>query len=377
MTTRTAKELADLARLARAGGLDLSHVSLRVTADLLLAARHPRREDLSAFAEMALALVPTLDEATALILARKLAGWEHAPPAVLAALQARGGSVLAALLRHGLPVDPIDIERHAESSDPELLSALAARPDLTAAASLMLVERDQEAVDLTLIANHDAPLPRAASDRLVARARQRPAYRAALLARNDLSNLELAPLFLSAGSERRIAILDSISAHEALHPAERRSALPAEDLGDWLTLASADAPAAFAALARALGGGPGLAQAMLADTGRELAALALIGAGVRVEEATRFLIRLGDEAAHSVDRIFSLVALMRAIRPSVARRLALLVGGDTPAPTLRRGPHQPAMDPSGTPSRPGTARPDAAPSLADALERLGSRRERG
>ena len=31
---------------------------------------------------------------------------------------------------------------------------------------------------------------------------------------------------------------------------------------------------------------------------RELAALALIGAGVRVEEATRFLIRLGDEAAH-------------------------------------------------------------------------------
>ena len=116
---------------------------------------------------------------------------------------------------------------------------------------------------------------------------------------------------------------------------------------------------------------------MLTDASRELAALALIGAGVRVEEATRFLIRLGDEAAHSVERIFALVALMRTIRPSVARRLALMVGGDGVGAPQRRGQHQPAMDPSGTPARAGAQRPDPAASLSGRPDRLGDQRERG
>lgn len=377
MTTRTAKELADLAHLARTGGLDLSQVSLRVTADLLLAAPNPRRQDLAAFAEMAMALIPTLDESTAVILARKLAAWRHAPPEVLAALKAKGGAVLRALLGHGLPLDPQELEGHAETGDADLLCALAARRDLTPVASALLVQHDIEAVDLSLLANGEAPLPRVAPDLLVHRARRRPAYRAALLARRDLSNLELAPLFLSAGPERRLAILDSISAHEALHPGERRPALPASSFGEWLALASDDAASAFAALARTLGGGAGLADAMLTDASRELAALALIGAGVRVEEATRFLIRLGDEAAHSVERIFALVALMRTIRPSVARRLALMVGGDGVGALQRRGQHQPAMDPSGTPARAGAQRPDAAASLSGRPDRLGDQRERG
>src|SRR5262249_32848576 len=95
MPAHISQELADLARLARDGGLDRSQVSLRVTADLLMSTPLPPREDLAAFGEMAVALIPRIDETTALILARKLAGWPHAPTPVLAALADRGGAVLA------------------------------------------------------------------------------------------------------------------------------------------------------------------------------------------------------------------------------------------------------------------------------------------
>lgn len=380
-TTRdlAARELADLARLARDGGLDLSQVSLRVKADLLLSAPRPPRDDLAAFAEMATALIPSIDEATALILARKLAGWRHTPMAVLLALRARGGSVFTEMLRHGLPLGPAEIERLAETGDAEMLAALATRRDLTSAAALMLVEQNSTPLDLALIANSDAPLPRAAADLLMARARSRPAYQPGLLGRSDLSNLELAPLFLRASPERRLTILDSLAAYEALHPGERLAPLAAAVFADWLALANADRGQAFGAIARHLGGGPPLAEAMERDTARELAALALVASGTTVEAATRFLIRLGDEAAHSVKRIFALVALMRSLRPAIARRLVQQIAGLAPVMPQRRGQHQPAMDPSGTPARAGggATRTEGQPAMSEVLGRIGPQRERG
>lgn len=378
MTKPDAQELAHLARLAREGGLDLSQVSLRVKVDLLLSTPRPPADDLAAFSEMATALIPTVDEATALILARKLAGWRHTPAPVLAALRACGGAVFDEMLRHGLPLSPGEIETLAETDAIETLLALAGRRDLTAVATLLLVERDLQPLDLALIANVAAPLPRSAAAILVARARHRPGYRPGLLERSDLSNLELAPLFLRAGPERRLSILDSLAAHEALHPGERSAPVGAATFVEWLALASEDRQQAFAAIARFLGGGAGLAEAMQRDASRDLAALALIASGATVEEATRFLIRLGDEAAHSVERIFALVALMRSVRPAIARRLVQQIGGFAPAAPQRRGQHQPAMDPSGTPARPtGALRPDSQPAMSEVLGRIGPQRERG
>ncbi|MDP3317837.1 MAG: hypothetical protein Q8S58_01790, partial [Bosea sp. (in: a-proteobacteria)] len=99
MPSRISAEIAQLARLARDGGLDLSQVSLRVKADLLMSTPQPAPDDLAAFGEMAATLVPGVDEATAVILARKIAAWPHAPAPALEALRARGGAVLAALIR--------------------------------------------------------------------------------------------------------------------------------------------------------------------------------------------------------------------------------------------------------------------------------------
>lgn len=376
MPSRISAELAHLARLARDGGLDLSQVSLRVKADLLMSTPHPAPDDLAAFAEMAVALVPGIDEATAVILARKVAGWRHAPDAVLEALRARGGEVLAALVRHGMPLRPTEFESLASQADAALASALTGRADLTATATLMLVERGDRAIDFALMANTAIDLPRAALDLLVARSREDAAYAHPLLARRDISSTEIAPLFLFAGPDRRLAMLESLAALDSLSPTERRQPVSHDAFMGWLAMAADDQNGAFGALASHLGGGPALARAIAADHSRDLAALALTAAGASVEDATRFLIRLGDEAAHSVERIFAVVALMRSVRPTVALRLVMQVSG-TPMPaTTRKGQHQPAMDPSGTPARIGPARPESA-MTTDILRRLGVRREQG
>ncbi|MBN9448924.1 MAG: hypothetical protein J0I67_18730, partial [Bosea sp.] len=127
MPSRIAADLAHLARLASDGGLDLRQVALRVKADLLLSTANPPAEDMEAFRDMAAALIPVIDEPTALILARKLAGWRHTPPEVLAALRARGGEVLAALVRKGTPRTPAEIEDSAAGADAAVTLALGAR----------------------------------------------------------------------------------------------------------------------------------------------------------------------------------------------------------------------------------------------------------
>jgi uncharacterized protein (DUF2336 family) len=323
---------------------------------------------------MAEALIPGIDEATALILARKLAGWPRTPPRVLAALAHRDGAVLAELLRHGMPLSPSEIEQFAELGDAAIRVALTARTDLTETAVLMLVSLGSRSLDLALIGNPRAPLSRTAVDMLMARARKEPAYQAQLLARDDLSNLERAPLFLRAGAERRLAILESLMAREALHPGERPPLVPSATFGGWLAMAGEDRDGAFGAIAAHLGGGTALAHAIARDHSRELAALSLIASGVSVEEATRFLIRLGDEAAHSVERIFALVALMRMVRPAIAFRLVMQIAGLPGSLPQRQGRHLPAMDPSGTPARTGAARPETQPAMSEVLGRIGARR---
>jgi len=377
MPSRISAELAQLARLARDGGLDLGQVSLRVRADLLMSTPNPPQDDLAAFGEMAAALIPGADEPSAVSLARKLAGWRHAPPAALQALRARSGVVVAALLRHGLPLSPAEIEEFAGHSDDRLAAALPARPDLTATAILMLAERGDRAIDFALMANTAIALPRAALDLLLARAREDATYAPPLLARRDVPNVDLAPLFLAAGPERRLAILDSLAALDSLTPSERREPVSGEIFGNWLALAAEEPDGAFDALASHLGGGPALARVIAADASRDLAALALTAAGASVEEATRFLIRLGDDAARSVERIYAVVALMRAVRPAVALRLVMQISGTRPPAPARRGQHQPAMDPSGTAARVGPARSESATSAGEVLRKLQQKREQG
>lgn len=369
MPSRISADLAQLARLARDGGLDLSQVSLRVKADLLMSTRQPAAEDLAAFAEMAVALIPSIDEATATILARKLAGWRHAPEIVLQALKLRGGDVLTTLLRHGMAMPAPELEAIAAHGDVAAAAAIAERADIPATASLLLAGRGERELDLALIANPAAILPRVALDLLLIRSRDDDAYAPGLLARSDLADVELIPLFLHAPPERRFAMLEALAALEAVNPSERRPVLATETFTGWLATADQDREGLFGAIASQLGATSKLTEAMARDRSRDLTALSLIAGGVSVEDATRMLIRLGDETAHSVARIFALVALMRAVSPAVAHRLVMQISGDASQLAGRKGQHQPMLDPSGTPARTGAAKPDRHHSLLDEIRR--------
>lgn len=371
MPARMASDLAQLARLAREGGLDLRQVALRVKADLLLTAANPSQEDMEAFRDMALALIPVIDEPTAVILARKLASWPRTAPDILLALRARGGDVLTALIRHGMPLAPAECEDIAASGDADARLALSQRRDLTATASVMLAGLGQRAVSLALAANGHSPLPRPALDLLVAQATNDPALALQLLARPDIPASELTPLFLLAGPERQQAMIEAATAHEALSPSPRPAGMTEEQFAALIDTARNDRDGAISALAAAFGAGADFAAALGADPSRQLAALALIGLGVHPEDATRFLIGLGDDAARSVTRIFALVSLMRAVTPAVARRIAVQIGGLVARQPGKPAILQPAMDPSGTPARPGAERPGNRPGVTDILRRLG------
>ncbi|MCP4561497.1 MAG: DUF2336 domain-containing protein [Bosea sp.] len=370
MPSRIATDLAELARLASDGGLDLRQVALRVKTDLLLATPRPSPEDMEAFRAMAEALIPVVDDATATILARKLASWPHAPHDVLTALRARGGEVLAALIGNGMPLTAAEIEEIAADGGDEARTALAGRHDLTSSASITLAGCDSAEIDAALVANDAIMLPHAALDLLLPRAVGTPALGVSLLARADLPVSELTPLFLQASLEKRLAMIDAATAREALAPSPRPATLAGDRLSGLISTALSDRNGAFAALADAFGGDARFATAMANDSSRQLAALALIGCGASPEDATRFLIGLGDDAARSVERIFALVELMRALQPAVARRLAQQIGGIAPRST-RPGALQPTMDPSGTPARPGAERAPSRSIVQEVRRRLG------
>ncbi|CAN7548991.1 hypothetical protein [Bosea sp. LjRoot237] len=371
MPSRIATDLAELARLASDGGLDLRQVALRVKTDLLLATPSPSTEDMEAFRAMAEASIPVIDDATATILARKLASWPHAPREVLADLRARGGEVLAALISHGMPLTAEEIEEIAAAGSSEARVALASRHDLTGNATITLSGCNNPEIDAALVANMAVPLPHAALDLLLPRAAATPTLGASLLARADLPVSELTPLFLQASLEKRLAMIDAVAAHEALAPSPRPATLATERISGLIATALSDRPSAFAALADAFGSDARFAAGMASDQSRRLAALALIGCGASPEDATRFLIGLGDDAARSVERIFALVELMRSVQPTVARRLAQQIGGVAPR-HARPGTLQPAMDPSGTPARSGAERAPARGIAQDVRRRLGS-----
>lgn len=372
MPSRIAADLAQLARLASDGGLDLRQVALRVKADLLLSTANPPAEDMEAFREMAATLIPIVDEQTALVLARKLAGWRHTPPEVLAALRARGGEVLAALIRRGMPLSPAEVEEIAAEGDAAAQLALAGRPDLTAAASTLLAGQADTAIILVLAGNLAAVLPRAALDLLVARAGLLPGLGLRLLARDDLPVAELSPLFLQASLDKRLAMIEAAMVHEALAPSPRRPSISPEHFSGLVATALVDRQGAFEALADIFGAGAEFARAIADDHSRQLAALTLVGCGASPEEATRFLIGLGDDTALSVQRIFALADLMRLLTPATARRLALQIGRLSEHGAARPA-LQPAMDPSGTPARPGAERPATRSSAQEMLRRLGGK----
>ena len=370
-----APDLSGLIELARDPQLDLKPVVLRVQTDLFLAAPIRDRAVLEAFRLLATGLIPTVDEDTALIVARKLAPCPDTPKAVLVSLAARGGAVYAALLdatahlrspvsatatmpEAGLaaaPAPEVSAGSAAEGSapaaetvsatDPATVSAQGpATSDATAEAEPAL--KDDMAED-TAGGRIGEPLQASSLPNLIRSARTDADRAGSLLAREDLADADLAPLWLHADRRQRGAIRDAVEATAALRPCPPAQRELAVILTDRST--QHDVTGFVAALAEGLGLPQNfLASAPDASARYDLLALALRAAGLSDSDAIHIFLTLNETVARSVSRVFELAELYRSTSRGAARDLISAIL-DTPLAEPVRGTaeHRPYLAPEG------------------------------
>jgi uncharacterized protein (DUF2336 family) len=376
MTSPFDADLRNLAEAAASGDFEAVQVAFRVKVDMLVAAGEPSADEMAAFGALATALVPRVDELTAVSLAGKLANWPHTPDNVRSLLFSRDGRIAAAMLAGHAPLPQgVVIEEIAQGGHIEIARNIAARADLAEALCMDLLDRDDAGVDRALAANTALALPRACMDVLVERARQDRACAELLLARTELSQTDVVPLYLMASDARRGAMRAALEQLNNISAA-RQGATLSED--EWLALdhmAGSDLDAALGMLTWHLGAGTTLAAVLVRDETRETTALALRALDLPVEKATRFLLRLRDAAATSVPRIFGHVDLMRTISAGAAMRILVAVSGDAALRLALLGSrpavdHVPVMAEGGARVRPGSEKPVIRRTLAGTVDRV-------
>lgn len=324
-----APDFSGLIELSRVEHLDLKPVILRVQTDLFVQAQVCDRAAVAAFEALAGGLIPTVDDATAETVARKLSPFAGTPQSILARLAARGGGVRDIVIAQAPVLSSLVIEAAlADGSD--LGPAIAGRSDLSRHVLADLAGRGLREIDRALAGNSHVDLTGEVLRNLVDRARRDPALAADILARPDMEPADMAPLFLFAAPAQREAILKAVAATAALRPCP-----PApRDAGSILTGISGrgDIPGFVGALADLCGLQKGFLSAAPDPSRRyELLTLAMRAAGLEEEEAVYVFLTLDDGVARSVDRVFGLVALFRTSTRAAARDLLASIV-DAPLP---------------------------------------------
>lgn len=357
MSSSAWPDLSGLASLARDQRLDLRPVLLRVQTDLFVTAPARDRETIASFEALASGLLRTVDEHTAARVARKLARCPDTPESILGLLVSVGGEARRAVVENASSLPPGVVEA-VLSAGGDLAEALAARPDLDGRSLDDLADLGEDGVDFALAMNRKIVLRGDALERLLDRARTRPALAQALLARDDLTAQEEASLYLQADSAQRTRIRARIEASAPYRPRapERADEAAVARLVSFAD--SGDHDGFGALLAGRLGLDPAPDWRFDRPDRHDLLALALMAAGVPEEAAIHCFLTLHPAIAHSVYAVFDLAAIARTTPQAVAAGILEAIVG-APLGLRRSGRHAPAMDPSGAFGRPGgLAQPD-------------------
>lgn len=347
-----APDVTGLIELSRDPQLDLKPVVLRVQTDLFLAAPIRDRAALEAFGALAAGLIPTVDEETALIVARKLGSCADTPPGVLTRLAERGGRIGEAVLEAN-PAPPVALIAAARNAGVDVEAILARRASID--------EPESTEMDVPPRRGDAERLDGAPIGELVARARRDTERAGTLLVRADLAPAELAPLWLHADRQQRAAIAEAVAATATLRPCP-----PAQrGLGPTLTELSTarDVEGFVETLAASLGlGKEFLAAAPEAASRYDLLTLAMRAADLSESDAIYVFLTLNETVARSVERVFELAKLYRSITRATARDLIAAILG-TPLPErVGTGTHQPYLGAD-------AARPRYSAATERALER--------
>jgi hypothetical protein len=347
MSSSVWPDLSCLASLSRDQHLDMRPVLLRVHTDFFVAAPSRDQTTIKTFEALALGFLPRVDDATAALVAQKLAPIADTPQRVIDALMRRGGDARRALL------GAADAMKAPSEGGQALPSASA--PSITTEKAPMdpaeQVALGNDALDLALARNQNPPLTRPVLQELVDRGRDRADLARALLARSDLSTLDEAILYLHAEGTRREQIRSKLEPLTAFTGALSTRWADRDMVDALLGFAAAGDSSAFGEqLASMIGLAVIPAWLFHLETRRELLALALVAAGVADEDRIRIFLTLSPEIARSVTWVFRLTELARTVRPAVALHLVEAVLGIT-IDTRRLGRHLPVMHASGTSAR--------------------------
>jgi hypothetical protein len=354
MPSPNAPGLSGLALVARDPRPDLRPALLRVHTDLFVTATVRDRAAIETFESLATGLLPTVDDATVAIVARKLASCPDAPPSILAALRRRaeaGGEAVTT------PSTPPSLGTAVAAGNAVLARTLAWRSDLTAATLERLVALDDSTIDLALAGNRRLVLTPTAVRHLVRKARLRPALAEEMLPRPELTVFDRAALYLHAGAERRARIRAEVAGAPAL--AFRRPAVPT-DGGERTALLVAARRGEGQAFERRLEGliGCDPQDWRFDDPFRhDLLGLALLAAGIDGDDAIRVALLLPESLAQSVAAVFRFAALVRGTSRAAAGLILEASLGVSPGE--RRSVNRPVRDRSEVPAQEGPTDPAA------------------
>jgi hypothetical protein len=338
-------DLAGLAMLARSGDRELRPVLLTLHTRAFVSAARDRRS-IATYEALALGLIPLVPDDVVADIWAMLRQVPEAPARVMALLGERRSarSVL----------DPISRARAA---------------GLTRLDVADLVILADAGVDLALACNPAAPLDAHARNELVTRATRNGDLARALLARSELSAVEKGDLFAFA---TEAAERDRIREELEIAGAAARAPLPS--LSTWRrtrllrAAAKADMPALLTELGRALGLAPTPEWRLDEAIEAELFALALVAAGLPVEDCVRVLLTADPRIASSVPAVFRLRQVCRSTSRAVAWRLlgaqqpARKAGAAKTSGAARGKQAENARAVSAMePARPSRARPASAP----------------
>ncbi len=298
-------------------GPDACAALLKLNAEMFVAAPARDRDSIDTFEALALGFLPKADRATLLEIAHILGSCEDTPQSVRDSLS-RMSADARAVLQHHTPGEP-------DTADVRLLAStggrlqLALRSDLTSGIAEKILVLHETASEDALAANPAFSPALPAFANLVSRAIDRPALAEILLAREDLSLLHEAQLYLVASDARRAAIRERVADAVAGRKATVTFTTARHDVDALLDAARYGDGARIEALLTGTFGFPARTQWNVLKLGRHrLLALALKALDVPEREATAILLTLHPALSHPLSAIRTLVREMRDVPSPVA-----------------------------------------------------------
>jgi hypothetical protein len=347
MSSRLWPDLSSLSALAQEQNVDIRPVLLRVHTDLFVAAPSRDRATIEAFEALALCFLPVVDEATAAVVARKVAPISDTPQSIIDACANRGGEARRAVADR---ISRFTIKT-ARTLDRGLALILAARSDIGPELVDRLSALADDDIDATLVGNRSIKLTGAVLRKLVERGRSRRALATALLAREELSAAEEAALYLHADAGRRAVIRQKLQPLTSLMGTPPARTADADATASLVALAGArDAEGFRSQLALMLGIESGPALLFDAADRHELLALALVAVGIAEEACVRIFLTLEPQIARSVETVFRLTDIVRTVPAGLAAYLVEAILG-VPVATRRGGRHVPFSHAGAKPAR--------------------------